>query len=120
MSKTIYHANAVLTTLKNSSPYVSFLTAEPVSDTDYDEVAATNYVRVQPTFGTPADGLMANTAAINFAGNLFNQPIRYIGIFDAATTGHLLRYYAVSGGEWIVNTTDPVSIGIGGLIIGEK
>lgn len=117
--KTVYHANAILNKLKTDGAYLGFLVDEPTSATVYNEVTGTGYARTAIPFGTVADGQVENSADISVAGNLFNKTIRYIGVFDAATSGNLLRYYRVSGDEWLVNTTNPLTIGVGNLIIRE-
>lgn len=120
MAKTLYHANQVLQSLKDANPYLGFLTNAPTDDTTYPEVTGTGYARVQPTFSTPSGGIMQNSADTTVPGNLFNQTIRYVALFSASTGGHLLRYYAVSGDEWIVDTTSSLVIGAGNLVIKEK
>ena len=117
--KTIVHANAILNSVKTAGAWLGFLSAEPVSATSYTEVAGTGYARTAIPFGTVANGQVENSADITVAGNLLNQKIQYIGIFSAASAGNLLRYYRVDGDEWIVNTTSPLVIGAGNLIIRE-
>lgn len=118
--KTKYHANAILQQLVTDGAWLGFLHSEPESSTVYDEVTGTGYARGEITFSEPLEGRIENTNNIEVGGNLLNQVVQYVGVFSAATSGRLLRYYRVSGDEWIVGTTDPLVIDSGSLIIRES
>lgn len=94
MSLTNYGENAVLTLIKNEGPYyLGLFTVAPTETGGGTEVTGGAYARQAVTFGTPADGTMKNSAAIEFPTATANWgTAKAWGLFDAATSGNLIWY----------------------------
>lgn len=69
-------------------------TAPGMDGTGFTEPADSAYSRVQLTgMGSPANGVVTNTAYINFPESVKNWGVMtHFGIFDAKSAGNLLMY----------------------------
>lgn len=94
MSLTNTGENTVLTLIKNDGPYyLALFTAAPGEAGGGTEVSGGAYARQAVTFGTPANGSMTNSAAIEFPTATANWGTANAwGLFDAATSGNLIWY----------------------------
>lgn len=94
MSLTNYGENALLTLFKNAGPYyLALFTTAPSETGGGTEVSGGAYARQAVTFGTPANGSMTNSAAIEFPTATASWgTAKAWGLFDAATSGNLTWY----------------------------
>ena len=51
--------------------------------------------RLAVTFGTPTDGVMQNSAAVEFGAAANSAGVTHFGVFDAASSGNLLFWGAL-------------------------
>ena len=79
------------------SCYLALFVTDPQGDGSGTEVSGGSYVRKIIDWGTAADGIIANDAAINFTG-LPATAINYWAIYDAVTGGNMLYYGPLSTG----------------------
>jgi hypothetical protein len=94
MSLTNHGENALLTLFKNDGPYyLALFTAAPSETGGGTEISGGGYARQAVTFGTPANGSMTNSAAIEFPTATASWgTAKAWGLFDAATSGNLVWY----------------------------
>lgn len=125
--KTTYLANKLLehltgksTYTKPTNTYVGLFTADPTVSgvTAGREVSGGGYTREQVTWGSAADGFIANTALVEFE-NMPASEIKYWGIFDASSSGNLLEYYPIDV-PFKVPAGENVTIDAGNLILKER
>ena len=119
-NKILEHITGKTTYTKPSNTFVGLFTADPTVDgiTAGKEVSGGGYTREQVTWGSAADGFIANTTLIEFE-NMPASEIKYWGIFDAVSAGNLLEYYAVDV-PFKVPATEDVTVDAGNLILKEN
>lgn len=94
--------------------YLGLYTAAPSDAGGGTEVSGGGYARQAITFGAAASGAIANTAAVEFTASGGNfGTITHVGIFDAATTGNLLAWKAIT--SVTINDGDTLSFPIGDI-----
>ncbi len=94
MSLTNHGEDKLLTLFRDAGPYwLALFTAAPGETDGGTEVTGGAYARQQVTFGTPTDGTMKNSAAIEFptATAAWGTAVSW-GLFDAATAGNMVWY----------------------------
>jgi hypothetical protein len=98
--------------------YVGLFSSDPTDANSGTEVTTTIRVagRVAATFGTVTNGVMSNSALIDFGNAAGSASITHFGLFDAASAGNLLVHGPVTGGG-TANVGNPVSFASGALII---
>jgi hypothetical protein len=127
MSKTNYLENKILdhtlgvSALTMPTPWVALFTA--VADGEagtVTEVSLTGgYARVQGTFGAATAGSTTNSATITFGlSSASLGTVTHFGIYDAATTGNLLRF-AVIGSPFAYGSGVQPRFDIGALTVTE-
>jgi hypothetical protein len=130
MGKTDYLENEVLKlstgqTLAISppiTPYIALFTAAPSDTGGGTEVSGGGYARVSAAskFSAPSGGSLSNNAVIDFgtASAAWGTIVAY-AIMTASTGGTMLRWELLST-QRVVNNTDPVSFGVGNLVLTES
>ena len=100
MSLTNYGENKMLSQFKEgNSHYLALFTVAPSEAGGGTEVSGGSYARQVVTFGTPSNGSMSNSAALEFPTATANWgTAKAWGLFDAATSGNL---------EWYGNIDTP-------------
>ena len=94
MSLTNHGEDKILTLFKNAGTYyLALFTAAPEETGGGTEVAGASYARQGVTFGDPSDGVMLNSAAIEFpvATEAWGTAVAW-GLYDAETGGNLVWY----------------------------
>lgn len=114
-NKLLEHITGVATFTKPTNTYLALFRDDPTVDGDLTkEITGGSYAREQLDWGTAADGLLAidGLAEIN---DLPATTIKYWGICDASTNGHLLEYFALerpmkvaSGADFSVDASNLV------------
>lgn len=115
------HSTGKTTWTKPTNTYGALFTVAPTDSAAGTEVASSNgYSRQQISWGSAANGAIANNAAINWpsTGSATGSwgTIVAVGVFDALTTGNLLWYGPLSASVTI-GTGDSFSITTGGLTL---
>lgn len=98
MSLTNYGEDKLLTLFKDEGPYyLALFTTAPGETGGGTEVTGGAYARRQVTFGTPSEGTMKNSAAIEFptATGSWGTAVAW-GLFDAAANGNLVWYGSIT------------------------
>lgn len=117
-NKFLEHSTGKTTYTKPTATYLALYTVSPTDTTAGTEVTnANSYARVAVTWGTAANGVISNSAVINFAAATGSWgTIVAGGLLDSSVwgAGNLLWYGPISGSVPIVNA-DTYSIAIGGL-----
>lgn len=123
MSKSNYLENALVDWIKGTtfpaapaSVFASLHTADP-GDTGASEHGATAaYARTAITFGADTDGVMSNSAAVEFpqATSNYSAQITHFGVWDASSAGNFLGGAALTTARTIA-TDDIPRFAIGAL-----
>lgn len=94
MSLTNTGENTILTLFKESKThYLALFTTAPSETGGGTEVSGGAYARQVVTFGSPSNGSMSNSSAIEFPTATANWgTAKAWGLFDAATSGNLIWY----------------------------
>lgn len=71
--------------------------------------------RLGVTFGAPTNGVMSNSAAVNFGNAVGAATVTHVAIYDAASAGNLIGFAALTNGTQSVSAGNPVSFAIGAL-----
>jgi len=108
---------------KPSQLHISLHTANPADDASGTEVSGGSYARVQRdpldanwTAASATNGLTDNAAALTFPSPTGNWGVvTHFGIWDAATTGNLLIYGALTTPKTINSGDAAPSFAIGDL-----
>ena len=118
MSLTNIGENTVLTLIKNDGPYyLALFTVAPTETGGGTEVSGGAYARQSVTFGTPADGTMKNSAAIEFPTATANWgTAKAWGLFDAASAGNLVWYGDVDNPKEL-QAGDIYRMSVGSLVL---
>ena len=118
-NKLLEHLTGKTTYTKPSATYAGLFTGDPtVAGSLLQEVSGGSYARQAVTWGTAANGNIANTATVNFS-TMPSCKLKYWGIFDAATNGNLLEFYAFEQ-PLIVAASQDLSISAGNLMLREE
>lgn len=98
MSLTNTGETTILNLFKESKDhYLALFTAAPSETGGGTEVTGGAYARQKVTFGTPSNGSMANSAAIEFPTATADWgTAKAWGLFDAATSGNLIWYGSIT------------------------
>jgi hypothetical protein len=99
--------NATLRNTSYTSPttvYVGLYTSDPTDANTGTEVSGGSYARTAVTFGSPSDGVSANSAAVEFpqATGTWGT-VGWIGLLDASTSGNLLYHTALDASKTIAS-----------------
>lgn len=99
--------------------YVALFSSNPTDAGNGTEVTTTIRTagRVAATFGAPSDGVISNTAVVDFGAAAGSASVTHFAIYDAASAGNLLMYNALSSGSGTVATGFTVSFAIGALTL---
>ena len=88
--------NATLRGTQYTSPstvYIALYTSDPTDADVGTEVSGGGYARQPVTFGAPSNGIVSNSAKVEFpVATALWGTITHIGIRDALTGGNLLYY----------------------------
>lgn len=98
MSLTNYGEDRLLSQFKDDGPYyMALFTTSPGETGGGTEVSGASYARQQVAFGTPSNGQMVNSEAIEFptATESWGTAVAW-GLFDAASSGNLLWYGSIT------------------------
>ena len=97
--------------------YLSLHTADPAEDGSGAEVSGGSYARQAITFNAAhaTNGTIDNSSAEEFT-NMPGCTVTHIGIWDAASSGNLLFYGAVTASK-AVASGDTISLAAGALVI---
>lgn len=123
MSFSNYAETAICNWLRNNAampaqaqPYCALFSDDPGEAGAGTEVTATIRPagRVAITFGAPADGVMANSAEVDFGAADAGATVTHFAIFDAASDGNMLMYAELDTPRTIV-AADPVKFPVGAL-----
>lgn len=128
MSKSDYAENKVLELLVGKTAFatptsrLALFTAAPSDAGGGTEVSGTSYARVTTAgsdWAAAASGSISNATVLTFptAGGSWGT-VTHFGLFDAATSGNLLRWAALTTSK-VVGTGDVVSFAIGSLVFTE-
>lgn len=87
--------------------YLGLYTSAPSDAGGGTEVSGAGYARQAITFGAASGGAISNTAAVQFtaSGGSYGT-VTHVGVFDAATTGNMLAWKAIT----------PIVMGSGGIL----
>jgi len=99
------------------TPYVGLFTAAPSDAGGGTEVSGGSYARVNAntSFGAASGTAITNNAAITFPTATASWgTVTHFGVFDAATTGNLLYWGALSTSK-AIGSGDTASFAIGEL-----
>lgn len=94
-NKLLEHITGKTTYTKPAATYIGFLTDDPTVDGVITgrEVSGGSYARQSVTWGVASNGLIRNTNVITFPA-MPSSTVKYWAIFDAATNGNMLEYFA--------------------------
>lgn len=128
MSKSDYAENKVLDwcvgrAVSTITAYVALYTAAPSDSGGGTEVTGAGYARKATVTGdwtTASGGSISNAATLDFPAATANYPaaVTHFGILDAATSGNLIRWAALSASKTI-NNGDTPRFAAGGLVLTE-
>lgn len=90
-SKLLRHALGIASFTMPTTAYLALYTTDPTGADSGTEVTGGSYSRKAITFGTEANGTVANSAAINFTSMPATTVVAF-GIRDASTGGNLLYF----------------------------
>lgn len=97
--------NAVLRNTSYSSPatvYLALYTSNPDEGDTGTELSGNGYSRQSIAFNAPSNGAATNNGDVAFTASGGNfGTVTHIGIFDAATTGNLLFYGALTASKTV-------------------
>ena len=117
-NKILEHTTGKTTYTRPSATYLSLYTVSPTDTTAGTEVTnANNYARVAVTWGTAANGSIANSSTITFptASGTWGTVIA-AGLSDSSTwNGGNLLWYGPLGAATTINNADTYVISVGGL-----
>jgi len=114
-NKLLEHLTGKTTYTKPSATYLGLLQVDPtVAGVQTSELTGGSYARQAVTWGTAANGIISNTATINFS--VPTAKIKYWAIFDASTNGNMLEYYPF---DVPMNVATSLSIASGNLKLRE-
>jgi len=101
------------------SRYLGLFSSNP-TDTGSGGTEVTTTIRsagrVAISFAAPVDGVLLNSAEINFGNSEHDTSVSHFGIFDAASSGNLLVHGALNNPKTI-STSDVVKFAAGALSV---
>lgn len=101
-----------------SGAYLALYTSDPTVNDSGTESTGGSYARQAITWGTESDGIIANSAAIEFAA-MPASTVTHWGIRDAAAAGNLL-YFGQFDIPIALNAGDPLTVAVGSVTIREE
>ena len=114
-NKLLEHLTGKTTYTKPSATYLGLLGSDPtVAGTQASELSGGSYARQAVTWGTAANGIISNTATVNFS--VPTTKVRYWAIFDASTNGNMLEYFPL---DVPMNVATSLAIAAGNLKLRE-
>ncbi len=123
MSFSNYAETAICNWIRNNAampaqaqPYCALFSDDPGEAGGGTEVTATIRPagRVAITFDAPADGVMVNSAEVDFGAAAVGATVTHFAIFDAASDGNMLMYAELDAPRTIA-AADPVKFPVGAL-----
>jgi hypothetical protein len=100
-----------------SSLYVALYTVAPTDAGGGTEVSGSGYARTLVTFGAASSGSAASNSVAQFPVSTAGWgTVTHYGIFDAATSGNLLVWEALSSSK-VVLIDESLSFAIGNLTV---
>lgn len=110
--------NHVLGTTSYTAPagvYLALFTTNPGEDASGTEVSGNGYSRQLITFGSASNGSASNTSEETFTASGGNfGTVTHIAIYDAATSGNMLLYQALTTPR-PVNNGETITLAVGNL-----
>lgn len=106
------------TTFNGITPYIALFDGNPGEDgSGATEVTTTVRAagRVQATFGAPSNGVISNSADVDFGNSAGSTTVAGFGIYDAVSSGNLIAYGTLS--STAVATNDTVKFLSGALTV---
>lgn len=97
--------------------FIALYTSDPTINNTGTEVSGGSYARKAITLGAEADGTVANSNALSWAG-MPTCTVTHFAIFDALTGGNPIMYDSLPVPAQFVSG-DPYSIAAGNLILSE-
>ncbi|WP_416355576.1 hypothetical protein ACLNGM_15160 [Aureimonas phyllosphaerae] len=100
--------------------YVALFNGDPTdTGTGGTEVTATIRAagRVAGAFGAPNDGVIKNSAVVNYGAAAASATVSHFALFDAASGGNLLMYGALTGGAQSIGANTNVSFPVDSLTL---
>lgn len=114
-NKLLEHLTGKTTYTKPTNTYVGLLSDDPtVAGNQVSELSGGSYARQAVTWGSAANGVIANSATINFS--VPSTKLRYWAIFDASSGGNMLEYFPL---DVSMNVATSLSIAAGNLKLSE-
>jgi len=114
-NKLLEHLTGKTTYTKPSATYIGLLQLDPTVDgAQTSELTGGSYARQAVTWGTAVDGIISNTATINFS--VPSAKIKYWAIFDASSNGNMLEYFPL---DVPMNVATSLAISAGNLKLRE-
>lgn len=93
-NKLLDHLTGRATYTKPTNTFIGLLVADPtVAGLQNFELQGGAYARVQATWAAAANGIIATSADV-FFNDLPTATLKYWAVFDAATNGNMLEYFA--------------------------
>ena len=106
------------TSITGVTPYVALFDGDPgEAGTGATEVTTTIRPagRVAATFGAPSNGVMSNSADVDFGNADAGATVAGFGIYDAASAGNLLAYGTLTSQS--ITAGNPIKFSTGNLTI---
>lgn len=118
-----YLENAICNVFRGTSitgvtPYVALFDGDPGEDgSGASEVTTTLRPagRVAVTFGAPTNGVISNSADVDFGDADAGATVAGFGIYDAASAGNLLAYGSLT--SQAITAGNPVKFSTGNLTV---
>lgn len=119
-NKLLEHSTGKASWTVPTHTYLALYTVAPTDSTAGTEVSGGNYGRVQMSWGTASEGVIATNANCRFPASS-TASVNYgtivaVGILDAATAGNLLWYGDLSA-TTTVNSGDTYTVISGGITL---
>lgn len=100
--------------------YVALFNGDP-TDTGTGGTEVTTTIRtagrVAGSFGAPNDGVIKNSAVVNFGAANASATVSHFALYDAASAGNLLLYGPLTGGAQSIGANTNVSFPVDALTI---
>lgn len=104
-NKVLDHVLATAAYTAPSAVYLALFTTDPAEDGSGTEVAGNGYAREEVTFNTASGGSATGPVTdteFTASGGSFGT-VSHFGVYDAATTGNLLYYGALSSAKAVAD-----------------
>lgn len=101
-----------------ATPYIALFSTDPGDNNTGTEITTQvrSGGRIAVTLASPTDGVMSNSAEINFGNSENDVLITHFGIYDAQTSGNLIASGALATPKSI-DTGDQVNWAAGALTV---